>query len=131
MTERQHVIVKCPFFQDSRKNMIQCESLIGSAAMLTRFPDVSALREHVERYCAKEDGGTCPLAMNLYDKYTRLEQLEQEREKQRKLMYLKKNNDSPSGAATGAKGGEQSQKRLSESGSIPGQTPSRSRQWRF
>lgn len=131
MTEKQQINIKCPFFVDSRKTTIECESFIGSAAMLTRFPDVPAMLEHVERYCVKEDGGKCPLALNLYDKYVRLERLEQEREKQRKLMYLKRYNDSPSGAADGAKGGAENRKTLSESGSVPAQTPSHNRQWRF
>ena len=89
MTEKQHALVKCPFFVDSRKTAIECESLIGSAAMYTRFPDVPALLAHVEKYCAKEDGGKCPLAMNLYDKYARLERIGRERERVRKYMYLK------------------------------------------
>ena len=89
MTEKQEAAVKCPFFLCSRKNTLECESMIGDSAMLTRFPSVSAMNEHVRRYCAREDGGKCPLAMNLYDKYRRLEELERERGKQRKLMYLK------------------------------------------
>ena len=90
MTEKQEAAVKCPFYIASRKTTLECESVIGSTAMLTRFPSVSAMNEHVRRYCSREDGGKCPLAMNLYDKDLRLEELEQEREKQRKLMYLKK-----------------------------------------
>ena len=89
MTEKQEAGIKCPFFIGSHKNTLECESVIGSAAMLTRFPSVSAMNEHVKRYCAREDGGKCPLAMTLYDKYLRLEELQREREKQRKLMYLK------------------------------------------
>ena len=89
MTEKQETAVKCPFFVGSWKNTIQCESMIGSAAMLTRFPDGAALKNHVKRFCSKEDGGTCPLAMNLYDKYRRLESLERERAKERKLLDLK------------------------------------------
>ena len=89
MTEKQEAAVKCPFFVGSWKNTIQCESMIGSAAMLTRFPDGAALKCHVKKYCAKEDGGTCPLAMNLYDKYEQSERLEQERRKARRLLGLK------------------------------------------
>lgn len=89
MTEKQETAVKCPFFEGSWKNTIQCESMIGSAAMLTRFSDGTALKTHVKRFCSKEDGGTCPLAMNLYDKYRRLESLERERAKERKLRDLK------------------------------------------
>ena len=89
MTEKQEAAVRCPFFIGSRKTVLECESMIGSAAMLTRFPSVSAMNEHVRQYCAREDGGKCPLAMNLYDKYLRLEELQRERDRQRKLMYLK------------------------------------------
>ena len=89
MTEKQIALVKCPFFVGSRKTAIECESFIGSAAMYSRFPDVPAMLAHVEKYCSKEDGGRCPLAMNLYDKYARLERIEREREKQRKYLYLK------------------------------------------
>lgn len=93
MTERQENTVKCPFYIASRRNILECESFIGSAAMLTRFPDVSAMSEHVRKYCSREDGGKCPLAMNLYDKYLRLEQLERERERRRRLMDLKNEED--------------------------------------
>lgn len=89
MTEKQQVHVKCPFFLDSHRFTIECESLIGSAAMLTRFPTIADLTAHVARYCMKEDGGRCPLAMNLYDKYRRLEALADQRAKDRHDMYLK------------------------------------------
>lgn len=89
MTEKQHALIKCPFFVGSRKTAIECESFIGNAAMFTRFPNVPAMMTHVKQYCAKEDGGKCPLAMNLYDKYERLERIAREREKVRKYMYLK------------------------------------------
>ncbi len=131
MTERQQANVKCPFFLDSRKTMIECESLIGSAAMLTRFPNVPAMLEHVANYCEKEDGGKCPLALNLYDKYARLEQLERERDKRRKMMYLHEKNASPSGADGATEGKDEKQTAVSGSGSAPAETPSRSRQWRF
>ena len=129
MTEKQEANVRCPFFLDSRKTVIQCESFIGSAAMLTRFPNVPAMLAHVEKYCAKEDGGKCPLALNLYDKYARLEKLEQEREKRRKLMYLKEKSASPSGAE--AEGKDEPAAVLSGPEAAPAETPSRSRQWRF
>lgn len=131
MTEKQQAAIKCPFFVDSRKNTLECESFIGSAAMLTRFPDVPAMMEHVERCCAKEDGGKCPLALNLYDKYTRLERLEQERAKQRKQMYLKEKAVSPSGVQGDHEGKDGKRTNLSEPAAAPVQTPSRSRQWRF
>ena len=89
MTEKQQALVKCPFFVNSRKDAIECESFIGSAAMFTRFPNVPALLAHVGKYCSKEDGGRCPLAMNLYDKYERLERIARERERIRKYMDLK------------------------------------------
>ncbi len=89
MTEKQHANVKCPFFLDSHRETIRCESLIGSAAMLTRFSSVADMTAHVNRYCVKEDGGKCPLAMNLYDKYRRLEALADQRAKERRDMYLK------------------------------------------
>ena len=34
---------------------------------------VAAMKEHVRRCCAREDGGSCPLALNLYDRYRRQE----------------------------------------------------------
>ena len=89
MTEKQEALVKCPFYVNSWKTAIECESFIGSAAMFSRFPNVPAMLEHVGKYCAKEDGGRCPLAMNLYDKYERLERIARERDKVRKYMYLK------------------------------------------
>ena len=89
MTEKQQAHVKCPFFLDSHRFTIECESMIGSAAMLTRFSSVAALAAHVRLYCMKEDGGKCPLAMNLYDKYRRLEELAERRDRERHDMYLK------------------------------------------
>ena len=89
MTEKQQALIKCPFFVSSHRFTIECESMIGSAAMLTKFPTVADMAQHVRRYCCKEDGGKCPLAMNLYDKYERLEELSAERERVRKHMYLK------------------------------------------
>ena len=73
MTAKQEANIKCPFFRSSRKDTLECESFIGSAAMLTRFADVAAMSEHVRQYCVHEDGGRCPLAMSLYDKYEQLE----------------------------------------------------------
>ena len=93
MTEKQHAMIKCPFFVNSRNAAIECESFIGSAAMFTRFPNVTAMMEHVRSYCSKEDGGRCPLAMNLYDKYARLERLAREREKVRRYLYLKEETE--------------------------------------
>ena len=90
MTEKQEASVKCPFYMRSWKNTLECESFIGSTAMLTRFGSVKALLEHVKTFCAQEDGGACPLAMNLYDKYARLEQIERERNLARQAMGLKK-----------------------------------------
>ncbi len=131
MTEKQQAAIKCPFFVDSRKNTLECESFIGSAAMLTRFPDVPAMMEHVERCCAKEDGGKCPLALNLYDKYARLEQLENERDRQRKYLYLKEKDASPSDAKRSHEGKGKKQTDVSEPAAAPERTPSHSRQWRF
>ena len=89
MTAKQEAMIKCPFFRGSRKDTIECESFIGSAAMLTRFSDVAAMTEHVRQYCVREDGGRCPLAMNLYDKYEQLERAEEARQKRRREMFLK------------------------------------------
>lgn len=89
MTAKQEAIIKCPFFQGSRKDIIACESYIGSAVMLTKFADVAAMSEHVRQYCVREDGGRCPLAMSLYDKYEQLERAEEARQKRRREMNLK------------------------------------------
>ena len=131
MTEKQQARIKCPFFLNSRKNVLQCESFIGSAAMLTRFPDVPSMLAHVRTYCEREDGGKCPLALNLYDKYARLEQLEREREKRRRYMYLNEKTASPSGAPDARGGSDGEKTELNGSGTAPARTPSRSREWRF
>ena len=134
MTEKQQASVKCPFFVGSRKNSIECESFIGSAAMLTRFSDVAAMTSHVGRYCVKEDGGTCPLAMNLYDKYARLEKLAEARDRERRRLYLKDTDrgDTKKAPPPATEGKPDAQKaRVSESVPAPAEIPSRSRQWRF
>ena len=76
MTAKQETIVKCPFYMGSRRDTIECESFIGHTVMLTRFCSVSEMMRHVRQFCVREDGGECPLAVNLYDKYARLEQQE-------------------------------------------------------
>ena len=89
MTEKQETAIKCPFFVKTWGNALECESLIGSSAMLTKFASAAAMKEHARRCCALEDGGRCPLAMNLYDKYRRREELEKKRDRERREMYLK------------------------------------------
>lgn len=89
MTEKQEATIKCPFFVKTWANSLECESLIGRSAMLARFSSSAAMKEHVGRCCAREDGGSCPLALNLYDRYRRQEELERKRKQERKEMYLK------------------------------------------
>ena len=89
MTEKQEATIKCPFFVKTWANSLECESLIGHSAMLTKFSSAAAMKEHAKRCCMREDGGACPLAMNLYDRYRRQEELERQRKKERREMYLK------------------------------------------
>lgn len=74
MEEKTNLIIKCPFYSLIRKNMIACEGLIDNTCMTTRFPSAAVMREHIGNYCSKENGGKCPLAVNLYEKYDRIEE---------------------------------------------------------
>ena len=89
MNATEEISIKCPFFCESEKLTVSCESFIGNTVMLTKFRTLTDFRHHIRDCCSQEDGGECPLAMNLYDKYERAEALREKREKERKLLDLK------------------------------------------
>lgn len=74
MEEKNNEEIGCPFFSFIRKNMIACEGLIDNTCMTTRFPSAAHMKSHINKYCSKADGGKCPLAVNLYEKYDKIEE---------------------------------------------------------
>ena len=69
MNKTTDCLVKCPFYQSEKENYIVCEGFIASTCMVTRFPDTKHKRSHLKDNCYLEDGGKCPMARNLFEKY--------------------------------------------------------------
>ena len=82
-------LIKCPFFMKENVDYICCEGFVKNTSMLTKFPTSQAKREHEKKFCYKEDGGKCPLAVNLYEKYKKIEEREKEEHK-KKMACLSK-----------------------------------------
>lgn len=77
--------IKCPYFLYFKKDILCCEGLIGNTCMTTRFDSMGNMSKHIKQFCKKEDGGKCPLALNLYDKYERLEKLSSEYDRKKEI----------------------------------------------
>lgn len=85
MNRRDTDEIRCPFFSHIYRNMIACEGFIEGTCMTTSFPSAAAAKEHTGAYCEKEDGGKCPLALSLYDKYEKLETLGREYDRRKEI----------------------------------------------
>ena len=70
--------IKCPFFKREAKNLLCCEGYIEGTCMTTSFRSRGAALQYISDNCSEIDGGSCPMAKNLYEKY-RLLELEEER----------------------------------------------------
>lgn len=62
-------LIKCPFYQSQKENYIACEGFLPNTCMVTRFPDKANKRSHLKNNCYLEDGGSCPMAKSLFEKY--------------------------------------------------------------
>lgn len=67
-------IIRCPFFQQLDKNLLCCEGFVDNTCMTTKFPDRDSTLRHIAYNCTELDGGRCPLAKNLFEKYRLIEQ---------------------------------------------------------
>lgn len=77
--------IKCPFFMNMKRELLSCEGYIENTCMTTKFTSMAAATEHMNLFCKKEDGGKCPLALNLFDKYERMEKLAAEHDKRKEI----------------------------------------------
>ena len=87
-------IIRCPFFQHFEKNLLCCEGVVDNTCMTTRFCDRNAALDHIAHSCSEIDGGRCPLAQNLFEKYRLIaeENEKAELEWYEKLQKTKRHN---------------------------------------
>ncbi len=80
--------IQCPFFVSESKLLLCCEGLLDTTCMTTSFPEKEAKLQHIDCFCRKKDGGNCPMATSLFEKYRRIgeKQTEEERLKRMKLL---------------------------------------------
>ena len=82
MTNSVSSLIRCPFFHGETKNLLCCEGYIDGTCMTTSFRSRNALLQHISDNCSEIDGGSCPMAKNLYAKYKRLQDEEEKAERQ-------------------------------------------------
>ena len=86
--------IKCPFFRSADKGLLCCEGFVDNTCMTTKFSDTAAAMQHISDNCCEHDGGRCPLAINLFEKYRAREEkrIREEREWYEKSMRLKRHH---------------------------------------
>ena len=62
-------LIMCPFFKKETKNLLCCEGYIDGTCMTTSFRSRNEALQYISDNCADVDGGHCPLAKNLYDRF--------------------------------------------------------------
>ena len=84
-------VIQCPFFRKETKNLLCCEGFIEGTCMTTAFIDRGAALNYISANCSRMDGGGCPLAMNLFEKYKKIREAEEaaEREWKEKLLRVR------------------------------------------
>ncbi len=87
--------IQCPFFKCTAKNLLCCEGFVDGTCMTTAFSDRSIAHQYISDNCSKVDGGRCPMAMNLFEKYRRIQEAEERAEKEwtEKLLRVRGIND--------------------------------------
>ena len=88
MNDYLDTLIQCPFFIGEAKLLLCCEGLLDTTCMTTSFPDKSAKLEHIEQFCKKKDGGSCPMATGLFKKYKELGEKQTEEERLRRMKIL-------------------------------------------
>lgn len=81
-------IIQCPFFVSETKNLICCEGFVTKTCMTTAFCTRENKIEYIKEHCVKVDGGTCHLAMSLFEKYQKLHEEEDRLERLRYLEHM-------------------------------------------
>lgn len=74
-------IIQCPFFLQEKKNLLCCEGFVEGTCMTTAFKDRKSSLQYISDNCSRIDGGSCPMAMNLYEKYRRIQEEEERTER--------------------------------------------------
>ncbi len=84
-------LIQCPFFRKETKNLLCCEGFIEGTCMTTSFRDRGSALDYISANCSRRDGGSCPLAANLFEKYKKIQESEDkaEREWQEKLLRVR------------------------------------------
>ena len=71
--------IQCPFFVTERENLLCCEGFVDGTCMTTKFPDTKAKTRHIKANCFLRNGGKCPMATSLFEKYEKIEAAEEEK----------------------------------------------------
>lgn len=84
-------VIQCPFFRKEMKNLLCCEGFVEGTCMTTSFADRRSALDYISANCTHKNGGNCPMASKLFEKYSRLhsEQEQAEREWRNKLLSIK------------------------------------------
>lgn len=69
MNKTIECLIKCPFYQSEHEKYITCEGFIANTCMVTRFASSKTKRLHINENCSLENGGNCPMAKSLFEKY--------------------------------------------------------------
>ena len=64
----------CPYFIWDEKQTIGCEG-----KTVIRFPDVNAVKDYINKYCANSDWKNCSIASMMNEYYERVEKNERTR----------------------------------------------------
>ncbi len=73
--------IQCPFFKHETKNLLCCEGFVEGTCMTTAFKNRSSALQYISENCEKIDGGSCPMAINLFEKYRKIQEAEEKAEK--------------------------------------------------
>lgn len=81
-------VIQCPFYISEAKHLLCCEGLFDTTCMTTSFPDKKAKAQHIDSFCSKIDGGGCPMADSLFEKYKRLGEKQSDEERLKRIKIL-------------------------------------------
>lgn len=82
MRKSAEAIIQCPFFKKELRNLLCCEGFVEGTCMTTAFSDRKAALDYISDNCTRMDGGSCPMAKNLFAKYDKIRAEEEKAEKE-------------------------------------------------